>query len=184
LKGTTGVSGPQGAKGDLGSPGAKGDAGSTGAPGAKGATGATGAAGPTASGFASDPSVSTNLPNDGSLGSVLTLNGGSSHSGPITTHFPSRLIVTAFVKIQNLDSIGRSSQCRLVLNPGTAGAAPIGTSTYSLVGHNEIVDPALTAAIDKPAGTYNFGVECNTGTANSYGYYQGGAITVVAAARS
>jgi hypothetical protein len=95
----------------------------------------------------------------------------------------SRLIVTSSVRLQNLSSSSRVLQCRLVLNPGS-GQALLGSTTYDAASSQAIVDPALTVGIDEPAGSYNFGVQCNTTTSNTGGRYLGGTITVMAAAVS
>jgi hypothetical protein len=168
---TQGAKGDAGAKGDIGQ---KGDTGSKGDPGAPG---------PSVAGYAvSRPSFASTLPSDSSYGATVTLNTGTSKTGPISVSFPARLIITGTTRMQNGNGSGRTMRCRLVLNPGASQqvvSADAPESVATLEEHTSTV----TGAVDVAPGTYNVGMECATQTNNSNGLFADVSLTVVAVGR-
>jgi hypothetical protein len=169
--------------------GPKGDTGSTGPTGAQGQQGVQGgqgqpgAPGPSVAGFAvSRPGVGSLLPSDGSFGSTVTLNTGSSNSGPITVSFPARLIITGSVRLQNGDGSARTLSCRLVLNPG-AGQQVVSPLLAQDASSFAQLGLTVAGAVNVAPGTYNVGMECSTGGANPNGIYSDVGLTVVAVGR-
>jgi hypothetical protein len=167
-RGPAGPAGPQGAAGPAGE---------------RGPSGPSGAPGPSVAGYSVlRPNVASLLPADGSYGTTVTLDTGTTKSGPITVSFPARLIVNGSTRLVNGNASARSLRCRLVLNPG-AGEQVISVETNDTVeplyGHTE----TLTGAADVTPGTYNVGMQCATQLANANGQYSHVSLAVIAVGR-
>ncbi len=114
----------------------------------------------------------------------LTDSGGS---GPLSIVATSRFVATGAVTIGNQAGDGAFSvmSCQLQIDAGSGFVSigvPQGTESVGNSNHDEAYNVALTAAVDRPAGTYNFRIVCTdtfTGATASMPISRGASLTVV-----
>jgi hypothetical protein len=114
----------------------------------------------------------------------LTDSGGS---GALSVTAQSRLVVTGTVTVGNQAGINEFSivTCQLELDSGSGFAAiglPQGSESIGNNNHDETYNIALTAAVDRPAGTYNLRITCQETSESSLSkpISRNAALTVVA----
>lgn len=112
---------------------------------------------------------------------------GAGGSGALEVTVPSRLVVTGAVTIGNQASTGAFSvmSCQLQIDGGSGFAAiglPQGSESIGNSNHDEAYNLALTAAVDRPAGTYDTRIVCTDtfGTATSRPISRNASLTVTA----
>jgi len=172
-----GPAGPAGPKGSNGEKGGSGDNGEQGPPG------------PSVTAYAFDDSGTCfSLP--GTFKDVLNLTKGpgslpiAAASGPITTDFPTRFLVNGSATVSNFnDSSTHALSCRLVIAPGTADEQVISPKAQANLDKGNRVTLSLTGTVERPAGTYDFGIQCSSPQNIGGGSYCEGGLNVIAAAQ-
>jgi hypothetical protein len=156
-KGEQGPPGPQGAKGEQGPPGPQ---------GAKGDQGPPGGQQPSSWAIAAPAYV---LPS-GRYVAVGDLVGNNAASGgQIVVPFTGKILATASVSAQNNSTNTVRISCDLYISDGTGpenGLENIGGGGSYTVGQTDLYFGVVGVA-DKPAGTYNLVLQCNSNFADS-----------------
>jgi len=161
-KGEQGPPGPQGAKGEQGQPGPQGP---QGPPGPQGA-GPPGGQQPSSWALAAPAQV---LPSGRyvAVGDLVSNNGAS--GGQIVVPFTGKILATASASAQNNSTNTARVSCDLFISDGTGpqnGLDNIGGGGSYTVGQTDLYFGVVGVA-DKPAGTYNLVLQCNSNFADS-----------------
>ena len=151
-KGEQGPPGPQGAKGEQGPPGPQ---------GAKGDQGPPGGQQPSSWAIAAPAHV---LPSGRyvAVGDLVNNNGAS--GGQIVVPFPGKILATASITAQNSSTNIVRMNCDLFISDGTGpqnGLDNIGGGGSYTVGQTDVYF-GVVGVVDKPAGTYNLVLQCNS----------------------
>jgi len=153
--------GQQGPKGEQGPPGPQGQQGSPGPQGAKGDQGPPGGQQPSSWAIAGPAHV---LPSGRyvAVGDLVSNNGAS--GGQIVVPFPGKILATASISAQNSSTNIVRMNCDLFISDGTGpqnGLDNIGGGGSYTVGQTDVYFGVVGVA-DKPAGTYNVVLQCNS----------------------
>jgi hypothetical protein len=168
-KGEQGPPGPQGAKGEQGQPGPQGPQGQQGPPGPQGAKGDQGPpSGQQPSSWAlAAPAYVLPLGRYVAVGDLVSNNGAS--GGQIVVPFTGKILATASVSVQNNSTNTVRISCDLFISDGTGpqnGLDNIGGGGSYNVGQTDLYFGVVGVA-NKPAGTYNLVLQCNSNFADS-----------------
>src|SRR6516165_10488212 len=156
-KGEQGPPGPQGAKGPQGPPGPQ---------GAKGDQGPPGGQQPSTWAIAA-PAYVLPFGHYVAVGDLVGNNGAS--GGQIVVPFTGKILATASVSAQNNSTNTVRISCDLYISDGTGpenGLENIGGGGSYNVGQTDLYFGVVGVA-DKPAGTYNLVLQCNSNFADS-----------------
>ena len=153
--------GQQGPKGEQGPPGPQGQQGPPGPQGAKGDQGPPGGQQPSSWAIAGPAHV---LPSGRyvAVGDLVSNNGAS--GGQIVVPFPGKILATASISAQNSSTNIVRMNCDLFISDGTGpqnGLDIIGGGGSYTVGQTDVYFGVVGVA-DKPAGTYNVVLQCNS----------------------
>jgi hypothetical protein len=153
--------GQQGPKGEQGPPGPQGQQGPPGPQGAKGDQGPPGGQQPSSWAIAAPAHV---LPSGRyvAVGDLVNNNGAS--GGQIVVPFPGKILATASITAQNSSTNIVRMNCDLFISDGTGpqnGLDNIGGGGSYTVGQTDLYFGVVGVA-DKPAGTYNLVLQCNS----------------------
>ena len=173
---------PRGGKGDTGAPGISG---ANGAAGAAGRDGAQGPPGPTASTFVSHDPSNAQPPVLVTMGTTLTqvmsLEDGT-NGGLLQMPFAGRILIhasiTLDVSVENTFAV-----CMTKIAPAGGAYDQVGKSSIQYMPVNTAIQLSLVAGADRPAGTYNVQVACQTQSSGATLRFLRGNMTVLATAR-
>ena len=170
-KGEQGPPGPPavaGAKGEQGQPGPQGPQGQQGPPGPQGAKGDQGPPGGQPSSWAiAAPAYVLPSGRYAAVGDLVSNNGAS--GGQIVVPFTGKILATASASAQNNSTNTARVSCDLFISDGTGpqnGLENIGGGGSYTVGQTDLYFGVVGVA-DKPAGTYNLVLQCNSNFADS-----------------
>ena len=165
-QGQQGPPGPQGAKGEQGQPGPQGPQGPPGPQGAKGDQGPPSGQQPSSWAIAAPAHV---LPFSHYVAVGDLVGNNAASGGQIVVPFTGKILATASVSAQNNSTNTVRISCDLYISDGTGpenGLENIGGGGSYTVGQIDLYFGVVGVA-DKPAGTYNLVLQCNSNFADS-----------------